>query len=313
MNNKKSGWCFSMAVIAVMFQCVVPVQAAVYKNFNVISGYWTNSANWAAPGVPGSGEYAYVGSDDGASSATCIVDTAGPLCYRLYVGNDAGNDGTVSITAGVLTNENYLYIGYNGNGTVNLSGSAELRVIAGRAYVGNSAGSTGVVNQTGGIWDMGANSSSYLTMGQNAGSYGECNISGGGLTNVYKLYVASSGTGLLSIVGSEASIHVEELRSSTANSTLRVTPDSGGISPINVLNGALGGGKVYLAGTLDVDFSNYDSTDDLTIIKHDGALSTTFATITMTTGWTADVTYASGEVRITNIIRPPQGTVLLVN
>ncbi|MDA3924023.1 MAG: hypothetical protein PF904_04905 [Kiritimatiellae bacterium] len=249
-----------------------------------------------------------------ADRGTGIVNLSGGTWNNggknLHVGDDDTAYGELNISNdGAITNLNYVYVGNYGTGVINIGGNAELRQF-GRAYVGFRAGSTGIVNQTGGLWDMGGTSAAYFTVGQSG--YGEYHISGGVLTNCYKLYNAGSSTGLLSIVGSTASIHVEEFRSATANSTLRITPDSGGISPVNVFAGSLGLGKIYLGGTLEVDFSNYDSTDDLTIIKHDGALSGTFATNTVTAGWSADVTYASGEVRLTNITAPLKGTVVLI-
>lgn len=263
-------------------------------------------------GVSGTGAYL------GYSGGTGVVNQTGGVWDNggksISFGHAAGSYGEYNISDGVLTNANALYVGKDGNGTVNLSDNGKICALGSATYVGNAANSTGVVNQTGGTWDNGGNN---LALAQVDGAYGQYNISGGVLTNVFRLYVpayGSTGVGVLSITGSVASICVQEYRGDTSGGTLRITPDSGGISPVNVTDND----KTWLHGTtLEVDFSNYDSTDDLIIINHGGIRTNVLGNYefldvaVMTPGWAVAVDYGTpydspGQVRLT--VRPPSGT-----
>jgi len=474
MNNQQFRWCVSLAAMAVMILSVVTAEAQeISASFRDSTGYWTNAADWTNDEVPGTLTKVYIGL---TPSATCILDTAGQQCARLYLGQGAGDVGqlnvtgsggltvntdnddntfwiarygtgilhqtsgvinagyqnirmgvestgvaTLNLSGGVITNMNYvkcgdkgqatinlsggvfgpigsgsyvgvqsdsvgtvnqsggiwnnggksinigdlqgssgtvnltdnavftnifrLYLGNNGYGEIDLSGTGEIQMSS-YAYVGYASG-TGVVNQTGGTWKgaglyPGNNEGTYgvynitggtLDMGggsiQTASSrdfysYGEINISGGIITNVSSIYspgYASAGQGLVSINGSEASIYIAQYRGAGVNAgsgILRIKPGLGGISTIHVINnGTSNAGKAYVDGTtLEVDFSDYDSTDDLTLMTYDTALTGPFEDVKiLTPGWSADVDDSTGKaVRLVNITRPPQvkGTVVLI-
>jgi T5SS/PEP-CTERM-associated repeat protein len=315
--------------------------------FNISDGVLTNvgtlyvgNAGNGTLTLSGTGEIAspggptYVSYD--ADSVGVVNQTGGNWNngnQNLELGYVAGSDATLNLSGGSLTNVNYLLCPRDGSATINLSGSGLLGVSGTESRLGNSGGS-GVVNQTGGTWDNGG---THLRIGYVAGSVGTYSISSGSLTNVNYLYVGSSGNGtfnisgdahvtptklyiagyagsegLLSITGSGATIETEEFRAANPGSgTLRVTPDSGGISTIVVT----GGNKTWIyETTLEVDFSNYRSTDDLTIIDYgstlrdannDGIGYELAATNILTAGWSADVDYLTdGEVRLVNISRP---------
>ena len=296
---------------------------------NVNNLYVGNGGNGAL-NISGSGELkgfkagsaTYVGDDAGCSG---VVNQTGGTWDNggrsIAIGRQPGAYGQVDISGGVCSNIYNLTIGDGGNGVLDLSGDATLLVdrsgTAGTTYVGeeySGMGGTGVVNQTGGIWNNGGR---QLRLGAAAGSHGEFSISDGVLTNVARLYmgVGSNSVGVLSIVGSDAAIYVnDELRGGNAGSaTLRMTPDSGGISPIHVLSEG-SPGEVWLNKTaLEVDFANCDSTDDLTIIDQTYAVREPFmATNILTKGWTVEVEYAIGAVRLINITRPPKGFVMSI-
>jgi T5SS/PEP-CTERM-associated repeat protein len=257
----------------------------------------------------------------------------------LTVGYDPGSYGRLDISGdGVVTNMYRLYLGRDGNGTVTLSDSAEFSGLTSEAYVGYSAG-TGTVNQMGGTWDGGGQ---HMRIGYASNSVGTFAISSGTITNagyIYagdngngtfdisgdaavhatKLYISNSAgsEGLLSIAGSGATIWTTEFRAANLGSgTLRITPDSAGISTINLTQH----NKTWIyKTTLEVDFSNYDSTNDLTIIDYvsslrdDGSGYAFAATNILTAGWFADVDYLTdGEVRLVNITRPPKGFVMSI-
>ncbi|MBT3193492.1 MAG: hypothetical protein HN341_13160 [Verrucomicrobia bacterium] len=248
-----------------------------------------------------------------SSGATGVVDQTGGLWdngnQELRIGPVAGAVGTVNLSgSGVLTNCGALYVGLAGSGTINLSDSAVFHRMGGHAYVPNGGPSaTGVVNQTGGLWDNGGGNI-RIASASGVGSY---SISGGALTNVNTLYNPVNGVGTFSVAGSSASIHMASYQELQTTSTLRVAPDSGGLSPINV------SGSVSLKGTLEVDFSNYGSkTDDFTIINYGTTLSGTLFTNILTEGWSADIDYGDGSddsVSLVNIVAPVlAGTVVTI-
>ena len=475
MKMQQFGWCVSLVAIAVILLSVVTAGAQeISASFRESTGYWTNADDWSNTEVPGTLTKVYIGW---APSATCILDTAGQQCARLYLGQTAGDVGqlnvtgsggltvntdnddntfwiarygtgilhqtsgvinagyqnirmgvestgvaTLNLSGGVITNMNYVKCGDKGQATINLSGGVFGPVGSG-SYVGFQSDSVGTVNQSGGTWDNGGKSinigesqgssgtvnltgdalfdnvfrlylgnngygeitlsetgeihmSSFVYLGYTSGtgvvhqtggtwnsvglnignnegtygeynisggtldlgggsiqtassrdfySYGEINISGGIVTNVSSIYspgYASAGQGVVSINGSEASIYIAQYRGAGTNvnsGILRIKPGAGGISTIHVINnGTSNAGKAYVdKTTLEVDFSNYDSTDDLTIMTYDTALTGPFEDVkVLTDGWSADVDYSTGKaVRLVNITRPPQvrGTVVLIH
>jgi T5SS/PEP-CTERM-associated repeat protein len=231
---------------------------------------------------------------------------------------------------------NSLYIGSNGSGALNLGGSGALHSLN-TWYVGYNAGSTGTVTQTGGTWDLGGAAGN---IGSSTGSVGSMTISGGVFTNAGSVNVGSSGTGsltisggtfnssrlyiaadsgstgLVSVVGSTASIQTTQFRSTAADTSaiLRVTPDAGGVSTIHVHDdGTSNAGKCYIgSATVEVDFSNYDSTDDLTLITADTALTPPAGLTVLTDGWSAELSSVGNNVYLVNITGPPKGAVLVV-
>ena len=248
------------------------------------------------------------------------------------------------MSGGLVTNIYNFYVGAGGRGALAIT-AGELHVSrsasAGTTYVGEDGGS-GTLTQSGGTFDNGGssimvgqtNSTGQISIsdgvfanvnGITLGDYGSgsMTISGGVVTNVERVTLSDelTATGVLSIVGSEASIHVAQFRggaNSLGSATLRIAPDSGGLSTINVdtYGSNNNRGKVYITRTtLEVDFSNYDSTNDLTIISYATALTAPFMTTNILTGgWSADVSYDTGNrvVRLTNITAPPKGLVFHV-
>ena len=389
MKSKRFGWCVALVAIAVMSQVVVPVEAQEDNRYfdQVSYGYWTNANHWDTGVVPATTSKVYIGS----ISTTCIVDTAGQQCSRLYLGNGSdtisqldltgggltinyGNAdwsffagysatgilnqtggtldalnvnfrigalstgvGTVNFSGGTLANVNSIKCGDSGHGTINVSDGV-FGPFASASYVGIN--NVGIVDISDGTWDNGDNS---MNIGDQAGGTGTVNVTGGAITNMATIYVGNYGRGTLnvsgaavvdcvriypgfradatsigefSISGSAATFNVEQFRGSNpGTATLRLTPDATGITPINVFyDGADGNsGKAWVTTVaLVVDFSNYDSTEDLIVMTCDTAFTGPFASTTwLPEGRTATVTESGGVVRVTDI-SGPLGTLISV-
>ena len=59
------------------------------------SGDWATAGNWSPSGPPGSRDNAIV-----SNAGTATISTTGDVCYDLYIGNNAGESGTVRIAIG---------------------------------------------------------------------------------------------------------------------------------------------------------------------------------------------------------------------
>jgi len=111
-----------------------------------------------------------VGSS-GRGELTIQNGGSGTGIQSLVLGNDAASSGTMTITgagenstASRWENAGTLYVGYDGNGTLNVTNLGEL-VTDGAppgggnlaAVIGTQAGSTGTATVNGGTWDLGGN------------------------------------------------------------------------------------------------------------------------------------------------------------
>jgi len=119
---------------------------------------------------------------------------------HLFFGYDASSSGTWIMSGGMLTNFNNLYIGTDGNGYFELSGTGLVVCSAntGTPLVGRNSGSTGTVVQTGGTWN---NSGRQLHIGDRQGAVGSWNLSSGTLTKVGILQIGHYGTGTFYLSG----------------------------------------------------------------------------------------------------------------
>jgi fibronectin-binding autotransporter adhesin len=138
-------------------------------------GYYNLSGTGS---LAASGGWEYVGyAGVGSFNQPAGTNTIFPNNY-LYVGFLAGSTGTYTLGGtGTLTANSYEYIGYSGTGTF---------------------------NQTGGTHTMGPNL--ILFIGNNSGSMGTYNLSGGTLTAGYE-YVGASGMGNFNQSGGKNTIN----------------------------------------------------------------------------------------------------------
>lgn len=281
---------------------------------SITIGYTTNAKaifNLSSNGIVRTSTQAtYVGRLSGATGT--VVQTGGTWDHNgqnLIIANQADTMGTYHFSDGIITNYNDLYVGNNGNATFEMSGG-KIKGGTGIPLIGAAGvGSVGLLTQSGGIWD---NNGTNFFIGNLSGSKGTYEISGGILTNVARMFNGNGGTGTFSIVGSAASIHMDNY---TMNSlaTLKVTPSNGALSVLN--SDAIG-----LDGILEVDFENYDGgagyPDTLLIIKYNGwgGVKDFAVTNILTPNWSADVEYdaIADEIKLINIAGPPKGMVLVV-
>ena len=111
----------------------------------------------------------------------------------VYVGNSLA--GCFAQSGGTNSVSSFLYLGANAgsNGTYNLSGSGLLSAQV--EYVGNYG--TGSFTQTGGTHSV----ANYLELGGNAGSSGAYNLSGSGLLTAGYEHIGDAGTGSFAQTG----------------------------------------------------------------------------------------------------------------
>jgi T5SS/PEP-CTERM-associated repeat protein len=177
----------------------------------------------------------YVGNGGGTGTAT--VNGAGSSWtnrHDLFVGYDAGSNGTLNIQNGGRVNNDLGYIGrISGTGTVTVDGAGSVLYNTNTLYVGYDAGSNGTLNiqnggtvsnsggyvgnggGTGTVTVDGAGSVLYnpntLYVGFGVGSNGTLNIQNGGrVSNTHVTLGYSGGTVTLNLSGSVASRGVLE-------------------------------------------------------------------------------------------------------
>jgi T5SS/PEP-CTERM-associated repeat protein len=190
---------------------------------------------------------------DGGRVAVNGTDTN----YDCYIGgfyytSDTTGDGTINVTGSgsTLTCKNYLYVGYNGKGTLNVeSGGA---VSAGTCYVGFVSGSSGKVTVTGSA----NGTASTLTVGGgivlgNAGT-GELNVlNGGHVISGYTTYIGYTNTGTVLVSGSGSELLVDgSLKVGQDNDygTGTLTIEAGGLVTATGFSLLSGKGKLYIGG-----------------------------------------------------------------
>lgn len=120
----------------------------------------------------------------------------------LRLGETSSGDGTYNLSGdGVLTNVNEVLIGFDGRGSVTLSGSVKVYSNF-RIHLGKSSSrkGSGEVTQTGGYWDAKEQHWYIASQRDTTGTY---NLSGDGVvTNINSLHVGSQGNGTLNLSGS---------------------------------------------------------------------------------------------------------------
>lgn len=217
-----------------------------YGTVTVTSGTWTNTSGLAVGSYHGQGSLNITGG---------MVDGA-----MFYVGENLDSlalGGSVSISGGALKCS-YLGLGFNSEGTLNMSG--------------------GTVTDSG-----------FLRIGQNAGASGTATVSGGTMTLSGTSYVGYNGNGTLNISGSGAVVVVG------GTGTLTLASGTGSKGTLNLGDGTttagtLNAGRVAAgSGTATVNFNHTGSytfapilTGSLSVNKLGSGTTTLSATSTYT-------------------------------
>ena len=203
------------------------------------------------------------------TGGTGYLNISADTTFTKEVCLGSGGTGVMNVTGGNVDfnlNGQCFYIGTRTNGTLNISGDANISFNSGNdVHVGENNG-TGIVNQTGGTFT----STRWINIGERG--TGTWTISGGQLNTQSYFGVGRRGKGILNISGT-----------ADVNSTkvfVGTFPEAAGGSELNVSGGTLDGTNLYVGGNPEYDNEN-------------GALTTKSSSMTVT-GGTVNFTEESG-------------------
>lgn len=112
---------------------------------NVSNGDWNTLGNWSPSGVPTASTVVQIGTTSSNRIANLTFGDASSS--TAYIGVSAGNIGTVNVlNAHTWTASGQIYVGYAGNGTLNIQFGG---VVGTDANIGRLSGSTGTATVTG--------------------------------------------------------------------------------------------------------------------------------------------------------------------
>jgi len=115
MNRRSSVRFVATAVCALALTGAAGEAGGANKWWNVASGDWSTAGNWTG-GEPGAADSAYIGASGGISSGTALITQPNELCTILYLGETAGDTGTIMMSAGSLYVSVQEYVGISGRG-----------------------------------------------------------------------------------------------------------------------------------------------------------------------------------------------------
>ncbi len=192
----------------------------------------------------------------------------------VYLGYNAAADGVVTVSGGTLEADSIAYIGYYGNGTLDISGTADVDFLS-DVYVGRHADSNGTINVSAGslaVTDKlylgyndtgtlnlsgtgGINLSDTLVMGNSSSGEGNLNISGGTLDSTSYVGVGAYGTGDVTQTGGDVNVSSLYIGLDAGTGTYAI---SGGTlyTPVQILVAKNGTGTLTQTGG-DVDVNSY--------------------------------------------------------
>lgn len=284
--------------------------SAMVSNFNVITVGYEGNGTATLQGnavVSGMASTTYIGRGPGATGA--VVQSGGAWDngdQALTLGGPLGSFGSWELNDGVVTNARVLNVSANGSGDFTMTGGAYY-VGTGASYVGRHSNSVGRATFSGGLWE---GNGRHFYVGQELTATGSVTISSGTITNVGQIHCGGNGTGTIRIEGDDAVISSVQFNMGSADDTFIVAPDAGGITTINA------SGAITLAGTLAIDFANYDyHTNELALITYGNTRNGAFDAVSvLTPQWRADVEYddINKQVKLVNIWDPPKATVFVV-
>ena len=214
----------------------------------------------------------------GAANGTMTITNGAAVSVNgtVSIGMESGASGTLAISGGSVAIHGYdyqnfkpdFYIGYNGTGTLNISGGNITNFLT---TIAHNAGSLGIVNVSNGTWDIdddlnvGGNGTGVLNLtggdvtswgytfiGLESLGNGTVNVNSGNWTNTF-LAVGSNGTGTLNIT-----------EGSVSNNSTVLGYNYGSSGLVNVSGGNLTiGSHFYIgnngSGTLNITGGNVTS------------------------------------------------------
>ncbi len=152
--------------VAMLLMASVPAHAQIL--WSASSGDWSVGPNWSGGLVPTSTSNVWI-----ANGGTANITQLGETCGTLSLGSSAGS-GSTQMSGGSLSVISYEYVGNSGAGTFTVS--------------------------------TGTDSTSVLTIGNNAGSVGAFNLTGNSRLSAGNATVGSSGTASFTQSGGTSSI-----------------------------------------------------------------------------------------------------------
>lgn len=178
---------------------------------------------------------------DSGTGTLNISQGASGISYSASVGNAATGDGTANVTGNgslwQITNGN-LTVGQSGAGELNISGGAEVEIVAARTVIGSGSGSTGTVTVSG----TGSTLSSKTDIRLGVSSTGTTNVSAGGKVESAGIYLGfnSNGVGNLNVTGTDSRTVATSSIILGYNGRGTATISNGGTLAVESTLGALG-------------------------------------------------------------------------
>ena len=222
MNNSGRSIAFALLTSVTILGSV----EARGQNWQVLSGTWSNTANWSGNVLPTGSDSAFI-----ANGGTADITQLGATCGTLSLGG--GGSGTVLMTAGGLSTAGDLLVGDTGSGSFVQSGGVATVTGADGLYLGNQAGATGTYCLSGsGLLSVAQNEyvgwagNGIFTQSGGTNSTGGLTLRGNpGDTATYCL----SGSGVLSVQGGESIQNGSFTQSGGVNTILNHTLGQGGL------------------------------------------------------------------------------------
>ena len=253
-----------MVLFSFLVDTLIPAQAQIL--WNGATGDWNTGANWVGGIVP-------TAADDFAinNGGTAQLSAAGAAISGA-IGSGATDSGTLQVlSGGVLTNSASLFVGRNGSGTLQISGTGSVFNTLGRIAAGATA-STGLAQISGGTWTnsssldvgyfgngtleisgTGSVSNTIGIIGNVVLSTGRAVVSGGTWTNSGNLAVGLDGNGTLEISGTGSVSNTIGIIGLNAGSTGLATVSGGNWTNSGQLQvGVSGNGTLGISGTGNV-------------------------------------------------------------
>ena len=174
-----------------------PAISAASATYTGGTGVWSDSSKWLANHLPTAGDLVTITPSPG--SVVVQLDISVTNLANLTLDATPGNFATLSQAANNLSFSSFEIIGFSGYGAVSQSGGSN--TVGSFVYLGQNAGSTGRVNLSGGVLNVGGD---VVVAGQGNGSFVQ---NGGTHTIGGALQIAvGSGTGSYALSGGSLTV-----------------------------------------------------------------------------------------------------------